>query len=92
MTEATIFADILKSMPVLGPMLLLVWWLRIGNDKMISQLNEERRDRLDGMKEQIELLEGRSDRCEQDRIVLHRENSALREQMDMLRASKQTHA
>lgn len=74
------------------PLLILVWFLKVGNDKMISQLNEERKDRLDGMKEQIGLLEVRSDKCEQDRVLLHRENASLREQMEMLRASKQAKA
>jgi len=81
--------ELFKAMPTLAPLLVLVWFLKVGNDKMIAQLNEERGDRLDGMKDQIGLLEARSDRCEQDRVVLHRENAALREQMDMLRQSKQ---
>ena len=89
MTEASIFMELFKAMPTLAPLLVLVWFLKVGNDKMIGQLNEERKDRLDGMKEQIGLLEVRSDKCEQDRVLLHRENSALREQMEMLRSSKQ---
>lgn len=88
MTEATFAAEILKTMPTLAPMLLLVWWLKGGNDKMVAQLNDERKDRLDGMEHQITSLEKRSESCEQDRIVLHRENAAMKEQMEALRASK----
>ena len=88
MTEATLVTEILKTMPTLAPMLLLVWWLKGGNDKMVSQLHEERRDRLDGMEHQITSLEKRSESCEQDRIILHRENAAMKEQMETLRASK----
>ena len=91
--EATMLANlinqILSQLPLMGPLLLLVWFLKIGNDKMIAALDLERKDRLDGMKDQISVLESRSDKCEQDRIVLHRENASLREQMEMLRASKQ---
>jgi hypothetical protein len=91
--EATMLAQlinqILSQLPLMGPLLLLVWFLKIGNDKMIGALDMERKDRLDGMKDQIAVLETRSDKCEQDRVLLHRENSALREQMEMLRASKQ---
>jgi len=88
MNEVTLVNEILITMPTLAPMLLLVWWLKGGNDKMVSQLTEERRDRLDGMEHQITSLEKRSESCEQDRIVLHRENAAMKEQMDQLRASK----
>jgi hypothetical protein len=81
--------QILSQLPLMGPLLLLVWFLKIGNDKMIGALDLERKDRLDGMKDQIAVLETRSDKCEQDRILLHRENSALREQIDVIRASRQ---
>jgi hypothetical protein len=91
--EATMLAQlitqILSQLPLMGPLLLLVWFLKIGNDKMIGALDLERKDRLDGMKDQISVLETRSDKCEQDRILLHRENSALREQMESIRASRQ---
>lgn len=88
MNEVTIVNEMLKTMPTLAPILLLVWWLKGGNDKMVAQLNEERGDRLDGMERQITSLEKRSESCEQDRIVLHRENAAMKEQMETLRASK----
>jgi hypothetical protein len=91
--EATMLAQlieqILAQLPLMGPLLLLVWFLKIGNDKMIGALDTERKDRLDGMKEQIGVLENRSDRCEQDRVALHRENAALREQIEAIRASRQ---
>lgn len=91
--EATMLAQlinqILSQLPLMGPLLLLVWFLKIGNDKMIAALDLERKDRLDGMKDQIAVLETRSDKCEHDRILLHRENSALREQMESIRASRQ---
>jgi hypothetical protein len=40
------------------------------------------------MEHQITSLEKRSESCEQDRIILHRENAAMKEQMEALRASK----
>jgi hypothetical protein len=81
---------LLESSPVLAPMLLLVWMLKTGNDKMVSQLNEERKGRLDGMESQIDYLTRRSDECEKDRLSLHRDNAALREQLDALRSSRTT--
>jgi hypothetical protein len=94
--EATMLAQlinqILSQLPLMGPLLLLVWFLKIGNDKMIGALDLERKDRLDGMKNQINVLEKRSDKCDEDRIVLHRENATLRERMEefeSIRASRQ---
>jgi hypothetical protein len=81
---------LVENSPVLGPMLFLVWMLKIGNDKMVAQLNEERKGRLDNMDGQIDYLSRRSDECEKDRLALHRDNAALREQLESLRASRQT--
>ena len=81
---------LVENSPVLGPMLFLVWMLKIGNDKMVAQLNEERKGRLDNMDGQIDYLSRRSDECEKDRLSLHRDNAALREQLESLRASRQT--
>jgi cell division protein FtsB len=39
---------------------------------------------------QIDYLSRRSDECEKDRLSLHRDNAALREQLESLRASRQT--
>jgi len=86
--ELTIITQLLEQIPLVAPLLLLVWFLKIGNDKMISALDLERKDRLDGMKDQIGVLENRSDRCEQDRVALHRENASLREQIEAIRASR----
>ena len=74
---------LIENSPILGPMLFLVWMLKAGNDKMVSQLNEERKGRLDSMDSQIDYLSRRSDECEKDRLV-------MREQIGSLRASSQT--
>lgn len=81
---------LIENSPILGPMLFLVWMLKLGNDKMVAQLNEERKGRLDNMDGQIDYLSRRSDECEKDRLALHRDNAALREQLESLRASRQT--
>jgi len=43
--EATMLAQlinqILSQLPLMGPLLLLVWFLKIGNDKMIGTLELE---------------------------------------------------
>ena len=85
-----IYMKLIENSPVLGPMLFLVWMLKLGNDKMVAQLNEERKGRLDNMDGQIDYLSRRSDECEKDRLALHRDNAALREQLESLRASRQT--
>jgi hypothetical protein len=85
-----IYMKLIENSPILGPMLFLVWMLKIGNDKMVAQLNEERKGRLDNMDGQIDYLSRRSDECEKDRLALHRDNAALREQLESLRASRQT--
>jgi len=90
--EATILTQLMQQLPSMTPLLLLVWFLKVGNDKMIAALDTERKDRLDGMKSQINVLEKRSDKCEEDRISLHRENATLRERMEeieAIRASRQ---
>ena len=74
---------LIENSPILGPMLFLVWMLKLGNDKMVAQLNEERKGRLDSMDSQIDYLSRRSDECEKDRLV-------MREQIGSLRASGQT--
>jgi hypothetical protein len=78
-----IYMKLIENSPILGPMLFLVWMLKAGNDKMVSQLNEERKGRLDSMDSQIDYLSRRSDECEKDRLV-------MREQIGSLRASSQT--
>lgn len=88
MTSHEIFLKLIDSSPLLGPMLVLVWILKTGNDKMVAQLNTERQERLDGMDKQIEHLLRRSDECEKDRLALHRDNAALREQLEALRTSR----
>jgi hypothetical protein len=85
-----IYMKLIENSPILGPMLFLVWMLKLGNDKMVAQLNEERKGRLDNMDGQIDYLSRRSDECEKDRLALHRDNAALREQLESLRASRQT--
>jgi hypothetical protein len=78
-----IYMKLIENSPILGPMLFLVWMLKAGNDKMVSQLNEERKGRLDSMDSQIDYLSRRSDECEKDRL-------AMREQIGSLRSSSQT--
>jgi septal ring factor EnvC (AmiA/AmiB activator) len=93
--EATFISEILKTTPTLAPMLLLVWWLKGAFDKsttnqelLVNELNSERKDRLDGMEAQINKLEVESKECQKDRLNLHRENAAMQERIDTMRASK----
>lgn len=88
MTTHEVFLKLIESSPLLGPMLVLVWILKTGNDKMVAQLNTERKERLDAMDRQIEHLLRRSDECEKDRLALHRDNASLREQLETLRVSR----
>jgi hypothetical protein len=63
---------IIKAGPVAVILLLAVWKLTQGNEKLVTALNEERRERLDGLTKQVDKLEKRSDDCERDRLNLHR--------------------
>jgi hypothetical protein len=67
-----VFEPVLKSGPVAALLILAVWWLTKGNEKLVTALNEERRERLDSLTKQVDKLEKRSDDCEKDRLNLHR--------------------
>ncbi len=63
---------VLRTGPVACLLVLAVWWLTRGNEKLVRALNEERRERLDGLTKQVDKLEKKSDDCEKDRLNLHR--------------------
>lgn len=63
---------VLKAGPVAAILLLAVWWLTRGNEKLVTALNQERAERLDGLTRQVDKLEKKSDDCERDRLNLHR--------------------
>ena len=63
---------VLKSGPVAALLILAVWWLTKGNEKLVTALNTERKERLDSLTQQVDKLEKRSDDCEKDRLNLHR--------------------
>jgi len=63
---------VLKAGPVAAILLTAVWWLTRGNEKLVMALNQERRERLDSLTNQVDKLEKKSDDCERDRLNLHR--------------------
>jgi hypothetical protein len=63
---------VLKAGPVSAILLLAVWWLTRGNEKLVTALNQERAERLDSLTKQVDKLEKKSDDCERDRLNLHR--------------------
>jgi hypothetical protein len=63
---------VLKAGPVAAILLMAVWWLTRGNEKLVMALNQERKERLDGLTSQVDKLEKKSDDCERDRLNLHR--------------------
>jgi hypothetical protein len=67
-----VLEPVLKAGPVAVLLLLAVWWLTKGNETLVRALNEERRERLDGLTKQVDKLEKRSEDCERDRLNLHR--------------------
>jgi hypothetical protein len=62
----------LRSGPVACILLAAVWWLTRGNEKLVTALNEERKERLDGLTQQVDKLERKSEECEKDRLNLHK--------------------
>lgn len=69
---------VLKAGPVAAILLLAVWWLTRGNEKLVTALNKERAERLDGLTRQVDKLEKKSDDCERDRLNLHKLLSEVR--------------
>ena len=74
----SIIQPVLGAGPVAALLLLAVWWLTRGNEKLVTALNSERKERLDGLTQQVEKLEKKSDDCEKDRLNLHRLLSEVR--------------
>lgn len=68
----SIIQPVIGAGPVAALLLFAVWWLTRGNDKLVNSLNNERKERLDGLTTQIEKLEKKSEDCERDRLNLHR--------------------
>jgi hypothetical protein len=81
MTEPDLLLSALDTLIATGPVAVIlavaVWWQTKGNQALVQQLNSERSDRLDDMEREIDRLRDRSDRCEQDRVELHKQIAQL---------------
>ena len=66
-------ARIIDNSLTLAAMVVAIWWLQ----KFVTKLDSERNARLDGMSLEIDRLRARSDKCEEDRLLLHRELRVL---------------
>lgn len=58
-------------------MAMAVWWLQRSNASLVGELHMERKERLDAMSAELQRLRERSDRCEADRLELHRQFAHL---------------
>lgn len=74
----SVLEPVIGAGPVAALLLLAVWWLTRGNEKLVTALNSERKEHLDGLTKQVEKLEKKSDDCEKDRLNLHRLLSEVR--------------
>lgn len=79
--ESDLFAKALDTLMASGPVAAIlaaaVWWLMRGNQALVKQLNDERGERMDAMDQEIDRLRQRSDRCEADRLELHKQVAQL---------------
>jgi len=73
----TAFETIAATGPVAIILVIAVWWQTKGNQTLVTELNAERTDRLNAMDKELQRLRDRSDKCEQDRIELHKQLAKL---------------
>jgi hypothetical protein len=74
---AKAFEVIVSTGPVAMILVIAVWWQTKGNQALVTELNKERTDRLNAMDRELQRLRDRSDRCEADRIELHKQLANL---------------
>ena len=74
---AKAFEVIVSTGPVAMILVIAVWWQTKGNQALVTELNKERNDRLNAMDRELQRLRERSDRCEADRIELHKQLANL---------------
>jgi len=67
------FEVIAATGPVAVILVIAVWWQTKGNQALVTELNKERTDRLNGMDAELQRLWDRSDKCEADRLELHKQ-------------------
>jgi hypothetical protein len=70
---AKAFETIAATGPVAAILVIAVWWQTKGNQALVTELNSERTDRLNAMDKELQRLRDRSDKCETDRIELHKQ-------------------
>ncbi len=70
---AKAFETIATTGPVAIILVIAVWWQTKGNQALVTELSKERNERLDAMDKELQRLRDRSDKCEADRIDLHRQ-------------------
>jgi hypothetical protein len=75
--EPSLIAKTFEVVAATGPVALIlviaVWWQTKGNQALVTELNKERNDRLNAMDRELQRLRDRSDKCEADRIELHKQ-------------------
>ena len=70
---AKTFDTLVATGPVAVILVIAVWWQTKGNQALVTELNKERNERLNSMDKELHRLRERSDRCEADRIDLHKQ-------------------
>lgn len=70
---ADFWVRLLDNSMTLAAMAVAIWWLQ----RFVGKLDAERGVRLDAMAAEIERLRTRSDKCEEDRLLLHQELRTL---------------
>jgi hypothetical protein len=75
--DPTLTSQALETIAATGPVAIIlvvaVWWQTKSNQSLVTELNSERNDRLNAMDKELQRLRDRSDKCETDRIELHKQ-------------------
>lgn len=74
---AKTFDTLAATGPVAVILVIAVWWQTKGNQVLLTELNRERNERLNAMDHELDRLRTRSDKCEADRVDLHKQLAGL---------------
>jgi len=76
--DESVIQQVIQNSPIAAVALLAAWWFKQGGEATASELRLERKERLNGMEEELKFLRLKSDKCEDDRLQMHKDLSILK--------------
>jgi hypothetical protein len=73
-----IIHQVIQNSPIAAVALLAAWWFKQGGEATASELRLERKERLNAMEDELKFLRHKSDKCEDDRLQMHKDLSILK--------------